>query len=179
MILGHFVAFSSKSAAFLRNRPAFFETGSEASLRPWLRLGLRPKASLLMPSASLRFGKSFAFEAFGRLRFAQLRPFRPLLTLSTLENTRFARFSRSGEHNAPLIRFAHEPPLAAVAVASRLARLACLRCASLAPKHVMLASASLLALRLPRSHYYVFLVRSGLGLCALAPAQDPRSRERG
>ena len=61
-----------------------------------LMLRFAAKASLLRPSAS----------SFGLLELARARASlsQALARAKSLENTRFARFSRSGEHNAPLIR---------------------------------------------------------------------------
>ena len=79
----------------------------------------------------------------GPRRSRALRRFAPRTRLRLAHtriarNARFARISRSGEHNAPLIRFAHEPPLAAASVIARYARkvrarfrFAGLRCANL------------------------------------------------
>ena len=108
-------------ATFLRNLPKPAGTGHGFAKSFAFDAQPRPASA-----------KSFAFDAFAwpkqpkiglKLRFSGL--FWPLLTQNRLEKPwksslrsiflAFLARSLTGEHNAPLIRFAHEPPLAACA----------------------------------------------------------------
>ena len=111
-------AIFGQNEAFLVQNQAFFEEIIEIGCISSKSAKPKPKSA-----AKLRFGPGFA-SAFGqKLRFWCLRPrfasakasllrpfaslrsaFRPLLAKTYARNTRFAPVSRSGEHNAPLIR---------------------------------------------------------------------------
>ena len=138
-ILLHFWPISSKNATFLRNLLDFIETGSEASLRPrpsaksfafdafgrplWPKIGLKLRfCGLFWPFSA---SKSFAFGAFpAPSSLLELVPRSRKLSLvpKLVENLASLGFLLAGEHNAPLIRFAHEPPLAACELCSLLRR---------------------------------------------------------